>query len=191
MAKSINYKHVLFYLAALATVAGFVMQVPFNVSQAGSLQEMATVPAFTHKRKTEWINAEPMTVESLRGKVVMIDFWTYGCWNCYRSFPWLNDLEAKYKDKGLIVIGVHTPEFDHEHNRDNVVRKVKEFKLQHPVMIDNDFSYWRAMGNRYWPAYYIIDKQGRLRGGYVGETHAGDRQARAIESQIQNLLKEE
>ena len=92
--------------------------------------------------------------------------------------------------QGLQIIGVHTPEFENEKIKENIVAKVKEFGLHHPVMIDNDFSYWRAMNNRYWPAYYIIDKSGRLRASYVGETHEGDRRAKQIESLIIALLKE-
>ena len=148
-------------------------------------------PAFTHTRASEWINSPPITLESLRGHVVLLDFWTFACWNCYRSFPWLNALEARLHDQGLRVIGVHTPEFEHERIRSNIVKKVKEFGLQHPVMIDNDFSYWNALNNRYWPAYYLIDKQGRIRALYAGETHEGDRQARRIESDIRQLLAED
>lgn len=129
-------------------------------------------------------------MSGLRGKVVLLDFWTYGCWNCYRSFPWLREVEARYQDRGLQVIGVHTPEFDHERVLENVVEKVEEFKLKHPVMIDNDLSYWRAMYNRYWPAFYIIDKKGLVRGVFVGETHAGDRRAVEIETLLEKLLAE-
>jgi hypothetical protein len=94
------------------------------------------------------------------------------------------------KNSGLVVVGVHTPEFDHEKNRDAVNNKIKEFELQHAVMIDNEMTYWRAMNNRYWPAYYLLDKQGRIRGTYVGETHKGDKRAREIEQQIMKLLIE-
>ena len=99
-------------------------------------------------------------------------------------------MESRLEPGGLQVIGVHTPEFDHERIRENVAAKTREFGLQHPVMIDNDFSYWRALGNRYWPAFYIFDKQGRLHATFVGETHEGDRQAREIEAVIKDLLKE-
>ena len=85
---------------------------------------------------------------------------------------------------------MHTPEFDHEKVKKNIVAKVAEFKLHHPVMIDNDFSYWRAMNNRYWPAYYIIDKNGNIRGAFVGETHEGDRRAKQMEDLITALLNE-
>ena len=147
-------------------------------------------PEFTHQGEQDWINSKPVTIESLRGHVVLVDFWTFECWNCYRSFPWLNSVDEKFHDRGLRVIGVHSPEFDRERDRDRVAEKVREFKLRHPVMIDNDFSYWRAMQNQYWPAFYLIDKQGRIRDVFVGETHAGDIRARRIEARIAEILDE-
>jgi thiol-disulfide isomerase/thioredoxin len=115
------------------------------------------IPEFTHHEANEWINSEPLTVKDLKAKVVLIDMWTFDCWNCYRSFPWLNSLEEKYQNQGLQIIGVHTPEFDHEKIQANIEAKVKKFKLHYPIMIDNDFSYWRALNNRYWPAYYLVN----------------------------------
>jgi thiol-disulfide isomerase/thioredoxin len=150
----------------------------------------APAPAFTHTAAAEWLNSPPLTLEDLRGKVVLLDFWTFACWNCYRSFPWLNDLEMRLHGRGLRVIGVHTPEFAHERVRARVEQKVAEYGLKHPVMLDNDFSYWNAMGNRYWPAFYLIDRQGRVRAHYAGETHRGDAQARAIEAAVVRLLAE-
>lgn len=88
------------------------------------------------------------------------------------------------------MIGVHAPEFEHEKDRANVVAKVEEFGLEHPVMIDNDFSYWRALGNRYWPTYYIVGREGRIRGVFIGETHEGDRRAAAIEALVERLLNQ-
>ncbi len=126
----------------------------------------------------------------LRGNVVLIDFWTYGCWNCYRSFPWLNDLEARLKDEKFRVIGIHTLEFEREKVRENVARKIDEFKLQHPSMMDNDFAFWKKMQNRYWPTYYLIDKRGFVRHVFTGETHAGTAKAIDIEMSIQQLLAE-
>jgi len=99
-------------------------------------------------------------------------------------------MESWFENKGLQVIGVHTPEFAHEKIRKRIEQKVKEFELHHPVMIDSDSSYWRAMSNRYWPAYYILDKKGRIRAVFFGETHEGDRRARQIEKTIEQLLAE-
>lgn len=147
-------------------------------------------PEFTHTDPAEWLNSKPLTLDDLRGKVVLLDIWTFDCWNCYRSFPWLNGLEAKYESQGLQVIGVHSPEFEHEQDRAKLISKLKQFKLNNPQMIDNDFSYWKELGNRYWPTFYLIDKQGQLRARYIGETHVGDARAVRVESMVKNLLAE-
>jgi len=147
-------------------------------------------PEFTHTTQQEWLNSKPLKLTDLRGKVVLIDVWTFGCWNCYRSFPWLNALEQRYAGKGLQVIGVHSPEFDHERDTEALKAKLNEFKLTTPQMIDNDFSYWKALGNQYWPAFYLIDKYGLIQGYYVGETHEGDASAKQIEAKIAELLAE-
>lgn len=148
-------------------------------------------PAFTHSAEQDWINSPPLDIADLRGRVVLIDFWTFDCWNCYRSFPWLDDVESRFAEQGLTVIGVHTPEFAHERVRNAVEQKVKEFSLRHPIMLDNDFSYWKAMENRYWPAFYLIGKGGNIRNVHVGETHVGDRSAKRIERDIEALLAED
>jgi len=152
--------------------------------------KITPAPEFTHQQATDWINAKPLKLADLKGQVVLLDIWTYGCWNCYRSFPWMNDLEKRLENKNFTIIGIHTPEFKHEHDRNKVVAKAKEFKLEHPIMIDNDFSYWNALNNRYWPTYYLIDKQGRIRAKFIGETHKGDKKARNIEAAINYLLNE-
>lgn len=153
--------------------------------------EARPLPEFTQSASTDWINSEPLSVSELRGKVVLVDIWTFECWNCYRSFPWLNGLEARLADADFQVIGVHSPEFERERDRAAVARKVEEFELDHPVMIDNDFSYWRALNNRYWPTFYLVDKQGSIRARYIGETHEGSRQAKVIEQRIRELLAED
>jgi len=147
-------------------------------------------PEFIHQDSRDWINSPPLHIADLRGQVVLLDVWTFGCWNCYRSFPWLKQVEQRFGPAGLRLVGVHSPEFDHEKVTANVVKKVREFGIEHPVMLDNDHAYWRALRNRYWPSYYLIDRQGRLRAVFFGETHAGDRQAREIEQAIQTLLDE-
>ena len=148
------------------------------------------LPNFTNDTPDHWFNSEPLSVQELRGRVLLVDIWTFDCWNCYRSFPWLNDLEAKFADQDFQVIGIHSPEFEHEHDPARVASKIKEFGLEHPVMMDNDFAFWRALGNRYWPAYYPVDKQGIIRYLHVGETHSGDARANRIEEQIRALLVE-
>jgi thiol-disulfide isomerase/thioredoxin len=147
-------------------------------------------PQFTHAHASEWINSPPLTLVDFKGRVLLVDVWTFDCWNCYRSIPWLNDLEGRLGPKGLALLGVHTPELEHERQSERVVAKVKEFGIRYPVMLDNDFSYWNALGNRYWPAFYVIDKQGLLRGTFVGETHVGDARARAVEKLVARLLDE-
>jgi len=132
-----------------------------------------------------WFNSEPLSLEQLKGKVVIIDFWTYSCINCQRTFPYLRDWHEKYKDKGLVIIGVHAPEFEFEKSQENVAQAIADFKLTYPVVQDNDFATWRAYNNRYWPAKYIIDKE-----GYVRYTHFGEGAYDESEKVIQELLKE-
>lgn len=161
-----------------------------RVSEAREFTHPLPAPAFTHSNPRDWINSAPLTLRMLRGKVILLDFWTFDCWNCYRSFPWLKSVEAQYGPQGLEVIGVHTPEFAHERVRADVIAKVHQFGLHHPIMIDNDYSYWHALGNHFWPTFYLIDRQGRVRARFIGETHIGDHRARAIERDIKELLKE-
>jgi cytochrome c biogenesis protein CcdA/thiol-disulfide isomerase/thioredoxin len=118
---------------------------------------------------TEWLNSPPLTPEGLRGKVVLIDFWTYSCINCLRAIPYVRAWAEKYKDQGLVVIGVHSPEFAFEKNVDNVRRAVRDLKINYPVAIDNAYAIWRAFGNQYWPAHYFIDAEGRIRHHHFGE----------------------
>jgi thiol-disulfide isomerase/thioredoxin len=153
--------------------------------------EPRPLPEFSNANPAEWFNSPPLKTTYLRGKVVLVDVWTYGCWNCYRSFPWLNAMEKRLADEDFTVIGIHSPEFEHEHEPARVEDKIREFKLHHPVMMDNDFAYWRALENRYWPAYYLVDKQGVIRHLHVGETHEGQARAVRIEEQIRALLAEE
>lgn len=149
-----------------------------------------TAPPFTHPGSDEWLNSRPLSIEELRGKVLLIDFWTFDCWNCYRSFPWLLSLEEKLKDRPFVVVGVHTPEFEHEHDKARLAQKIEAFGIGHPVMIDNDFSYWNAMGTRYWPTYFLIDKMGVVRSIFIGETRLGSLQAKRIEQTLESLLAE-
>ncbi len=118
---------------------------------------------------TAWLNAPPLTAESLKGKVVLIDFWTYSCINCLRAIPYVRAWAEKYKDQGLVVIGVHSPEFAFEKRIDNVKQAGADLRIGYPVAVDNDYAIWRAFGNRYWPAHYFIDAQGRIRHHHFGE----------------------
>jgi cytochrome c biogenesis protein CcdA/thiol-disulfide isomerase/thioredoxin len=133
----------------------------------------------------EWVNSPPLTIEGLRGKVVVVDFWTYSCINCLRSLPYVRAWAEKYKDQGLVVIGVHAPEFAFEKNIDNVRKATKDLKVDYPVAIDNDYAIWRAFHNQYWPAHYFIDAQGRIR-----HHHFGEGEYAQSEKIIQQLLAE-
>jgi thiol-disulfide isomerase/thioredoxin len=159
-------------------------------SACASAGDPEPLPAFTTHDPAHWFNSPPLRVEDLRGQVLLLDVWTFDCWNCYRSLPWLKGLEARLGDRPFRVIGIHSPEFAHEREPARVAEKIREFGLQHPVMMDNDLAYWHALGNRYWPAFYLVDKTGRIRHHHVGETHAGDPQAERIEAQIRELLAE-
>jgi cytochrome c biogenesis protein CcdA/thiol-disulfide isomerase/thioredoxin len=116
-----------------------------------------------------WLNSPPLSVASLKGKVVLIDFWTYSCINCLRAIPYVEAWAEKYRDAGLVVIGVHSPEFAFERNIDNVRKAVADLKITYPVAIDNDYAIWRAFDNEYWPAHYFIDANGHMRYAHYGE----------------------
>jgi cytochrome c biogenesis protein CcdA/thiol-disulfide isomerase/thioredoxin len=134
---------------------------------------------------TQWLNSPPLTPAQLRGKVVLVDFWTYSCINCLRALPYVNAWAAKYKDHGLVVIGVHSPEFAFEKDEANVRRAIADLSIPYPVAMDNDLKIWQAFNNEYWPADYFIDAQGRIRGHAFGE---GDYDK--SERVIQQLLTE-
>jgi hypothetical protein len=134
---------------------------------------------------TEWLNSPPLTPAGLRGKVVLASFWTYTCINWLRQLPYLRAWAGKYSSQGLVMIGVHTPEFGFEHDSGNVRRAVQEMRIDYPVATDNNYAVWRAFGNNYWPALYFADAQGRLRHHYFGEGGYGQ-----SEMVIQQLLAE-
>lgn len=132
-----------------------------------------------------WINSEPLSLTALRGKVVLIDFWTYSCINCQRTLPYLKEWHKKYAHQGLVIIGVHAPEFEFEKNEKNVRKAVEDFGLEYPIVQDNNFTTWQAYQNHYWPAKYFIDKDGLVR-----YTHFGEGKYDESEAVIQQLLKE-
>ncbi|MHB0771115.1 thioredoxin family protein [Bradyrhizobium sp. 5.13L] len=126
-----------------------------------------TAPDFTGINN--WFNSKPLSMTELRGKVVLVDFWTYGCVNCVNTLPHVTDLYAKYRDKGLVVVGVHTPEFPFERSASNVQAALKRHGITYPVAQDNDSRTWNAYRNRYWPAQYIIDQTGNIVFQHEGE----------------------
>src|SRR5262249_2202352 len=125
-----------------------------------------TAPALD---STGWINSSPLTTADLRGKVVLYDFWTYSCINCQRTFPYLRSWYDRYRSAGLVIVGIHSPEFDFEHVRSNVEAAVKRYDVTWPVALDNDMKIWDAFANQYWPADYLADRQGKIRYTHFGE----------------------
>jgi cytochrome c biogenesis protein CcdA/thiol-disulfide isomerase/thioredoxin len=132
-----------------------------------------------------WLNSAPLTRESLKGKVVLVDFWTYSCINCLRAIPYVEAWSEKYKNDGLVVIGVHTPEFAFEKDQSNVSKAVQDLKITYPIAIDSNYAIWKAFNNQYWPAHYFIDAQGTIR-----YHHFGEGEYDKSEEVIQQLLKE-
>lgn len=151
--------------AALILCAAACKEKPVRQTQA--LADEGAFPGFAGA--TGWINSPPLDASSLKGKVVLVDFWTYSCINCLRSLPYVKAWYEKYKDKGLVVVGVHTPEFDFEKERANVEARIKKLGVNHPVAMDNDMAIWDAFHNQYWPAHYFVDKMGRIRYHHYGE----------------------
>lgn len=130
-----------------------------------------------------WLNSGPLNISDLRGKVVLVDFWTYGCYNCVNTLPYVTRLYDTYKAKGLVVVGIHTPEFPFEKSARNVEAALKRNGIRYPVAQDNEFATWNAYHNQFWPAQYIVDQNGKI----VFE-HAGEGQYREIEQRVRQLL---
>jgi thiol-disulfide isomerase/thioredoxin len=140
-----------------------------------------TAPNFTGV--DQWFNSGPLSIASLRGKVVLVNFWTSGCINCIRTLPHVTRMHALYHDKGLVVVGVHTPEFPFERSAAGIEAAIKRHGIHYPVAQDNAYATWKAYGNHYWPAQYIIDKNGR-----IALTHFGEGNHAMIEQTIRRLL---
>ncbi len=155
-----------------------------STTQVGDLGTIETAPEFTGIAR--WLNTEkPLTMQELRGKVVLIDFWTYTCINCIRTLPYVTKWYDTYKDDGFVVIGVHTPEFEFEKDADNVLSAIKRYNIKYPVAQDNNFATWDAYKNQYWPSHYLIDAKGVIR-----ESHYGEGNYDETEKKIQSLLRE-
>lgn len=148
------------FVGAMAALAGIAVQAaPKNM--VGSPAPSIASPI--------WINAEPKLSSELKGKAVLVEFWTFGCYNCRNVEPYVKKWHELYSAKGLVVIGVHTPEFDYEKDPANVQRYVREKGIHHAVAIDNDSVIWNSFSNRYWPALYLVDKKGVVRYAHIGE----------------------
>jgi len=128
-----------------------------------------------------WINSEPLTLRGLRGRVVFLDFWTYGCYNCQNTLPEMKRLHARYGEEGLVIIGVHTPEFSYERKRENVERAVAAAGLTYPIALDSNNATWKLYGNHYWPRQTIIDETGEVAYEHVGEGGYVEIEAKVVE----------
>jgi thiol-disulfide isomerase/thioredoxin len=181
-------------LTAVAGVAAFAILLTWVVqsappSAATGMGSAALIPADSRSPAAEftgldgWINSPPLTVGGLRGKVVLVDFWTFSCVNCVRTIPHLQHLEQAYGGRGLVIVGVHSPEFDFEKLQANVVSAVHRFGVTWPVALDSEMNTWNAYGNQYWPAEYLIDQNGRV--AYI---HDGEGDYAITESAIASLL---
>ena len=184
---------------AVATGAGGALE---TISRAGAqvrvpllgIPRGAPRPAPAWRNKS-WLNSDkPLTLESQRGRVVLLNFWVFTCYNCTNTVPSLVDLDHKYRDQGLTIIGVHTPEFppySGEHDKANVQRALERYHIEYPVAQDNDTKTWDLYGIRFWPSFVLIDKQGRIRYEGAGEFHVGDATYQLWESRIRELLAEQ
>ncbi|MCY1275781.1 Protein DipZ [compost metagenome] len=162
---------------AMMMAAGNAMRARSTLPDEGALPSLDGA--------VQWLNSPPLTAESLRGKVVLVDFWTYSCINCLRALPYVKAWADKYRDEGLVVIGVHAPEFAFERDVDNVRKAMAKLGIDYPVAVDNDYAIWRAFDNQYWPAHYFIDANGRIRHHHFGE--GGYERSERV---IQQLLRE-
>jgi thiol-disulfide isomerase/thioredoxin len=152
---------------------------------ARSISEETKAPAAPEISSGQWINSEPQTLKSLRGRVVLIEFWTFACYNCRNTLPSLKKWDAQYRDKGLTIIGVHTPELDFERDIDQLRREVGMLGIKYPVVTDQEYTTWKAYRVEAWPTVFLLDKHGRVRWSHVGEGYYDE-----TEEMIKKLLAE-
>lgn len=169
--------------AVFIFISAVVCAPPLAAQQPPSI--VGSSPLYDLSGGTGWINSTPLNAKQLKGKVVLVDFWDYSCINCIRAIPYIRAWADKYKDSGLVVIGVHTPEFDIEKQKPNVQKAVNKFQITYPVVLDNNYAIWNAFHNQYWPAHYFIDAKGKVRFEHFGEGEYDQ-----SEQWIQKLLKE-
>ncbi|HTR79098.1 MAG TPA: redoxin domain-containing protein [Gemmatimonadaceae bacterium] len=176
-------------LSKLAALAGLAVLIPFAASRrvgapggrtadvrpASTLPDYGPMPELSGA--TGWLNSPPLTRAGLKGKVVLVDFWTFACINCRHVLPYVKQWAAKYQAEGLVVLSVHTPELPEERVRTNLEKAVKDLGIVYPVAIDNNSAIWNAFQNEYWPAYYFVDRNGRIRGHYFGEGNYPENEA--------------
>jgi thiol-disulfide isomerase/thioredoxin len=171
-------------VGASIVVTGFSRRLlsPFRMLTTYESSQPAPAPDLA---AGDWINSEPLKLKDLRGRVVLIDFWTFGCYNCRNTLPFIKGWHDRYRDQGLTVIGVHSPEFDYEKKVENLRREVTSLEINYPVVSDNDYQTWDAYNVAAWPTLFLLDKQGRIRWMHVGEGEYDE-----TERQIQKLLAE-
>ena len=162
---------------------GIISQPQKNIVQqiGNTLGDYGQAPDF--KKGDNWLNTQPLTMANLQGKVVLVDFWTYSCINCIRTLPYVTRWYNTYKDNGLVVVGVHTPEFTFEHDTNNVKNAIAQFGINYPVVQDNDYAIWNSYGNEYWPAEYLINQKGE-----IVEENFGEGEYDVTENNIRQLL---
>ncbi|MCU1360247.1 MAG: alkyl hydroperoxide reductase/Thiol specific antioxidant/Mal allergen, partial [Ilumatobacteraceae bacterium] len=179
-----NKRYLFAALALVFLAAGAVVFAsranPSSLGGADATGDGSTAPALEAKG---WINSAPLTQADLAGKVVVYDFWTYSCVNCVRTIPYVRSWYDRYKDDGLVIIGVHSPEFDFEKNHDNVAKAVTKLGVDYPVALDDDMAIWHEFANQYWPADYIFD-----RSGHEADTHFGEGGYDDTENLLRKLL---
>jgi thiol-disulfide isomerase/thioredoxin len=162
-----------FHTVAAAALLGALGLMSVMAAKSGAaasplpIERNSPAPEFTGTG--QWLNSPPLTMQQLRGKVVLVDFWTYTCINCIDTLPYVEGWYQKYKDQGLVVVGVHTPEYPIERDAGKLGEAIKKYGLTYPVVQDNDYATWNAYGNQYWPATYLIDKKGRVVYSHFGE----------------------
>ena len=199
--QSFIFASLLIIIAAAIVAAGYVTGAgPLGVLSNGisrltsggqmipsrTLTAETKAPAAPELSKGVWINSEPLALKSLHGRVVLIDFWTFACYNCLNTLPHVKKWDAQYRDKGLTIIGVHTPESDLERNENDLRRQVAELGIKYPVVTDNDYSTWKAYDVEAWPTVFLLDKEGRVRWMHVGEGYYDE-----TDAMIKQLLAEQ
>lgn len=165
------------FLGAVASLPLAVASVSVSAADPDGLTDWGAAPDF--RGITQWLNTPALAMADLRGKVVLVDFWTFACINCLRTLPHVNRWAESYRDQGLVVVGVHTPEFAFERSTSNLQSAIRRHGVKHPVAMDNGYATWKAYDNSYWPSHYLVDGRGRIRYRHFGEG-AYDRTEAAI-----------
>jgi len=176
-----SFKHLQAKMFFIACFFGILGSLPY----ASVIHAQIGIPAPNIGNEV-WLNSAPQRLKDLRGKVVMVEFWTFGCYNCRNIEPYVKEWHAKYADQGLVVIAIHSPEFTYERSTDNVKEYIEEHAIPYAVPIDNNFETWRNYRNRYWPTLYLIDKQGIIQYVKIGEGGYAE-----TDRQLRRLLAEE